>query len=326
MTNSHGLLDQEYPLKRTPETHRVAVIGDSFAAGEEIEPGSTFHEVWEKRLPDILGAPVEILNFGVSGIGTWKQLQTFHLRVPAFQPDVTVLAFYWGNDLSDALINSKKGYSNPLLDEYPVDSWFERLQVYRKRFNQGLWNQSALYQFAQTRYRILKYRIKGVFDPGYRAPGRTAEAGQPGDEQAANTAAAQKKKRKSTPRPRADSRSLFDDPYFMDSESWELGKKLILKIRDEVEAAGGKLVVVHFLAFQQYFDRWQLPTDELNAFLNRNSIAVVDPNPFFRSLSADELTALYIPNDIHLNEAGHEFLARVTLDEIAAEIEKATTR
>ena len=108
ITNSHGLLDKEYPLRRPIGTLRVAVLGDSFVAGEEIEPGSTFHEQWEDELPKRFGIPVEVLNFGVSGIGTWKQLQTYHLRVPVFQPDVTVLMFYWGNDLAEALINSKK--------------------------------------------------------------------------------------------------------------------------------------------------------------------------------------------------------------------------
>jgi len=327
--NSHGLLDKEYPLQRSPGALRVAVLGDSFVAGEEIEPGSTFHELWEKELPKRLGVPVEVLNFGVSGIGTWKQLQTFHLRVPAFEPDVTVLMFYWGNDLAEALINSKKGDPNPLLDEYPVDSWFERIQVQRKRFNQSLWNHSSLYQFLYPRMRKLKRRVKGLFDPAFRESADVATADKAPNpktdpaQAAKGLAGSEEKSKKAPSAPKIDTPSLFDDPYFMDSESWQLGKKLLLKLRDEVAAGGGRLVVIHFLSYQQYREGLRLPTQELNAFLSRNSIAFIDPNSFFRELPRSKLDALYIPDDIHLNADGHAFLARVTLDRLAAEIENS---
>ena len=319
VTNSHGLLDKDYALQPTPGTIRIAVIGDSFVAGEEVKFGATFHELWEEQLPDLIGTPVEILNFGVSGIGTWKQLQTFHLRVRAFNPDVTVLAFYWGNDLINALVNSKKGYANPLFDEYPVDSLFEQAQVLRKRFNQNLWNHSALYQFTYVRYPILKQRIKSLFDPAYKLPDKAKAA----PDRAVSTTKdvlSQRKKMNPPPRPKHDTRSYFDDPYFLDSESWQLGKKLILKLRDEVEGAGGTLVVMHFLSHQQYLERWPLPTNALNEFLSQNSIAYIDPNPSFRDLTPDKLNTLYIPGDIHMNEEGHLFLSTVTLNEIASKI------
>ena len=325
VTNSHGLLDKEYSLERMPETLQVAVLGDFFVAGQEIEFGFTFHELWEERLPAILGASVEILNFGVSGIGTWKQLQTFHLRVRAFKPDVTALAFFWGNDLSDALTNSRKGGANPLLDEYPVNSWFQRIQVQRKRFNQKLWNHSSLYQFVHGSYSRLKPYVKSLFDPAYRMPTYTPTTKTLSDRETNTTKGEGEQVRIRNllpPIPKTDTPSIFDDPYFMDSESWQLCKKLILKLRDEVEAAGGSLVVIHFLALQHYLERRWLPTDEFNTFLNQNSIAFIDPNPFFRALSPGKLSSLYLPDDIHLNKEGHAFLARVTLDGIASEINK----
>ncbi|MFQ5483180.1 MAG: SGNH/GDSL hydrolase family protein, partial [Nitrospinaceae bacterium] len=167
-SNAEGLLDKEYSKARTPGTFRVAVLGDSFTAGEEVKDGFEFHALWEKELTRRLGRPVEFINFGVAGIGPWKELQTYHLRARAYHPDLTLLAFYWENDVDNAISKLKSGGPNPLLEEYPVTSWWEQAKVVRKRFNQWLWNNLAIYQFTHTRYRILEHQFHLTFRPEWR--------------------------------------------------------------------------------------------------------------------------------------------------------------
>jgi hypothetical protein len=65
---------------------------------------NTFCAVLERKLNGnarLPADPVEVLNFGVSGYGTSQQLLALRHRVWQFDPDVVLLAFYTGNDVSD---------------------------------------------------------------------------------------------------------------------------------------------------------------------------------------------------------------------------------
>ncbi|MFH1799245.1 MAG: hypothetical protein ABH891_00160 [Candidatus Omnitrophota bacterium] len=43
-TNSAGLRDKEYPIRKAPGTFRVAVLGDSFTMPAGVEIEDAFHE------------------------------------------------------------------------------------------------------------------------------------------------------------------------------------------------------------------------------------------------------------------------------------------
>ena len=78
--NADGLLGKSYPIARTPEKLRVAVLGDSFTSGEAVPPEKKFAGVWETKLSETFPPGVEVINFGVGGTGTWQQLQRFHIK------------------------------------------------------------------------------------------------------------------------------------------------------------------------------------------------------------------------------------------------------
>ncbi len=329
-TNSAGLLDQkDYPKERIPGSFRIAVLGDSFTAGEEVEDGYEFHAVWEKQLPEQVGFPVEVLNFGVSGIGPWKQLQTYHLRVREYKPDLTVLVLYWENDFYDALSKFKKGKPNPLLNEYPVTSWFQRLQVVRKNINQWLWNNSAIYQFSRLHHRTLGHPFRNWFQSQQQQKTKTVEPLQTLEDMhlsAAQIASIDNPLLDQYPplpgvppmeKPKVDTPSPHDDPYFWNSESWDLIRKLLLQLKKEVEAEGGSLMVTHFMAQNHYAERHPLPAEKFNQFLQTNGIAVIDPNSYYFRMSRQELAAQYIPGDLHFNEEGHATLVEATLDSLS---------
>ncbi|MFQ5672911.1 MAG: SGNH/GDSL hydrolase family protein [Nitrospinales bacterium] len=314
--NSDGLVDKDYPVDRVPGKLRIAVLGDSFAAAEEIEPGKKFHDLWEERLPRRLGRPVEVLNFGVRGKGTFQELQMFHLKAARYKPDLTVLAFFWGNDVENNLGELKNGQLNPLLGEYPVDSGWEKFVRMRRNFNKWLWNHFALYQFTRDHYNKLEQRVKGYFRSRFL----------PAPAIAASAAAA--------PRPawlktvnfdeiKKDTPSIFDDRFFFDSEGWELTRRLILRLRDEVRDNGGKLVVIHFLGLTDYKIKSPLPLKEFDDFLTREKIKYIDLSAKFGNMEEKELVENFIPGDFHFNVAGHDNFARFTIDLLARELPRS---
>ena len=92
-------------------------MGDSFTASEYLPTEEKFEGILERDLSRETGRPVELLNFGISAIETWNQLQIFHLRAVKYQPDITFLLFFWGNDIRDNIGQLGSGSPNPLLDE-----------------------------------------------------------------------------------------------------------------------------------------------------------------------------------------------------------------
>ncbi|QPJ62861.1 MAG: SGNH/GDSL hydrolase family protein [Candidatus Nitronauta litoralis] len=331
-SNSDGLLDKEYEKPPPPNTFRVAVLGDSFVAGEIVKDGFEFHAVLENKLTQRLNQPIEFINFGVNGIGTWKELQTYHLRARHYKPDLTLLVFYWGNDLDNSFSELKRGGPNPLKEEYPTQSFKEKVQVLRKRFNQWLWNNVALYQFTHTRYHLLERRFHQWFGPEWRQrPTQKNETETPALSQSVENPRINNQLLKKypaldgiTPRstPLINEPTSLDDPWFFDSDAWNLVKKLILKIKQEVEEDEGKLIVMHFLGETQYMERHDLPVKEFNEFLEANKIGVIDPNPIFFRMSREELHSHYVPQDIHFNEDGQRLLAEHSVDFLERTIRK----
>jgi len=234
--NSGAMIDREYPVEKTAGTTRVAVLGDSFTAGEAVEMGQRFHDLWEERIPKRTGARAEFLNFAGGGYSTWRQLQMFHLKTVKYKPDITILNLFWGNDIDDNIDRLRNGNYNPLKDEYPEFSLWNRVLVTRKNFNKWLWNRFITYQFVRQRYNILEQKVKGWLRRDrkeykkrikeFRKTGVDSESGKipQGVKPGAMT---------------VDTDSIFDDRFFADSEGMKLTRKLILKLNQEVKAAGG---------------------------------------------------------------------------------------
>ena len=85
----------------------MALLGDSYTEALQVPLEQTFGAVLERSLsecPPLVGRPIEVLNFGVSGYGTTQELLAYVDRARAFDPDVVLLAFLPGNDVRD---NSK---------------------------------------------------------------------------------------------------------------------------------------------------------------------------------------------------------------------------
>jgi len=107
--NSDGLRDVEHTVAKPDNVFRIAVLGDSYAQGLQLDIDKLFWKLLENRLnscPEFNSdKKIEIINFGVSGYGTGRELLMLRKKVWKYRPDMVILAFLTGNDVRD---NSKE--------------------------------------------------------------------------------------------------------------------------------------------------------------------------------------------------------------------------
>jgi hypothetical protein len=120
--NSDGLRDREHAIVKPPNTLRIAVLGDSFAEAMQVNQEETFFRIMEKELQRCSnpgGRNIEVINFGVSGFGTTQELLTLRSKVWKYSPDIVLLAFTSGNDVSDnsPILNKGDTYSFLILQD-----------------------------------------------------------------------------------------------------------------------------------------------------------------------------------------------------------------
>jgi lysophospholipase L1-like esterase len=289
-TNSAGMADREYPRIKPERTLRIALLGDSVTASLYTPDAEKFKSIWERSLAQSLGQPVEIMNFAVDGTGTWEQLQMFNLRARNYQPDVVVLAFYWGNDVWNNLASRDKGRANPLKDEYTVPTWLMALRVAHRKFIRWMWNNSAAYQFLD----ILKDKIETVSD--YKRALQPAQTSAP-----------------ASANPGAAAQLQYDPGFAWDSEAWDLTRQLILKLNAESQGSGARLLVFHLSTLDQLELPKPLPYAKFRGFLDQHGIAHADAFDLLSGLSAQQRKDLYISDRWHLSKRGHQLYAEASL-------------
>jgi hypothetical protein len=99
--NSYGWRDKEWTLKKSPNTYRIAVLGDSYVQALEIESDKTFLALTEHKLYDLHSIKTELMNFGLAGFTQTEELIVLKNDVIKFLPDMVVLFFFPSNDIDD---------------------------------------------------------------------------------------------------------------------------------------------------------------------------------------------------------------------------------
>jgi hypothetical protein len=99
--NSKGLRGPEVEYAKPPGETRVLVLGDSFVFAEQVNQDETFTQRLQDGLNAGGGDRFRVLNGGSNGWSTANELIYLAKEGVKFDPDVVVLAFYVGNDLSD---------------------------------------------------------------------------------------------------------------------------------------------------------------------------------------------------------------------------------
>lgn len=109
--NREGMRDRDWPEERTPDTVRIAVLGDSMVAALGVPEEKTFVRLLQARLQSDENETAarlartrrtyEVMNWGVQGSSPALQSVLYEQRVRRYLPDLVLRVFFTGNDFSD---------------------------------------------------------------------------------------------------------------------------------------------------------------------------------------------------------------------------------
>ena len=135
--NSQGLRDIEHKKNKGANILRIAILGDSFAEARSIALEKTFWFLMQENLnlcTKSNNAKVEVINFGVTEYSTAQEYLTLKHHVWDYDPDIVLLAFFSGNDISDnSKTLSNKNYRPFFIyenDDLILDNSFRESKTY----------------------------------------------------------------------------------------------------------------------------------------------------------------------------------------------------
>ena len=127
--NSKGLRDYEYGYEKNDSAYRIIMVGDSFVEGFEVELDKTFSKLLENKLKQ--DGDYEVINFGHGGFGLIPQAVLIEEEVINYNPDLIILNYYIGNDLTKIDFGT--------YNRFPEEFWLEekhdllKEKVYEKK-------------------------------------------------------------------------------------------------------------------------------------------------------------------------------------------------
>ncbi len=323
--NSAGYRDKARSRLKPKDNLRIAVLGDSYMEGLQVDFSEVFSQQLERAL--LLHAPstsIEVLNFGVSGYGTTQE----YLQIPeilSYQPNVVVLAFLTGNDVrnNNILLDQKTNdyglAQRPYLELDNNGAHFHSPGPEAKRaFERTGWryllfDSSKLIQTVHSRMRQNTGVAKIMVNLGFLSASTFhLMHGIPTDYQIY---------------------SMQPAPEWQ--QAWGSTKYLLASMHSELREAGVPLVVVSLTNREQiYKTDWQailrqyplmnsqtwdleLPSNKLSAILQELGIPEIRLlEKFRRYAEAPESARLHYELDGHWTKVGHRLGAEIVASEL----------
>jgi hypothetical protein len=291
--NHEGFRGPDWPLVKPPGTRRLAVVGDSMIAAVAVDEEKTL----VRRLGDLLGTGVEVLNFGVSSSSTGQELLLYRRLVAAYRPDTVVLVFFVGNDFAD---NSSRLTRAPRV-------YFDLNEDGALRLESVPAAPGAVTRWLNLHSRFYVWQKRAL--RRLRGQGRSLAGGL---------------------EPVQRVFEVSDDPDL--AHAWALLEALLRQFKTDVEADGSRfLLVVIPSADQVHDDLWaqletqaaangltldrDLPERRLDSIARSAGIDLVDLTPVFRQATAgrpsDDPGSLYLLGRYHLSDEGQRLAAEV---------------
>lgn len=107
--NRWAMRDRERELQKSPGVFRIALLGDSLVEGPQVKANDVMNIRMEQLLQQ-KGRNVEVLNFGVEGIGTTQEYLMYREQVRQFHPDLIILAFVANDVMNNSSTLQPKCY------------------------------------------------------------------------------------------------------------------------------------------------------------------------------------------------------------------------
>jgi hypothetical protein len=309
--NSEGFRDSEWPVEKPADEFRIAVLGDSYVEASQVPVEERFTELLAQNLAHeqvFAGKTVRVMNFGMAGYGTGQELLLFRDRVAKYQPDLVVLAFLTGDDLTDNCRSLRPHKQRPFFvlrdGELTLDNSFARRRSWKDTLSRAIANESRIVQLAYEARRTLR-ALRGWNPPATAA--------------------------KTSGLPELGLEDLIYLPPQAPAwrEAWEITERLLLAVDDEARATGAKLLVVTLTSAEQvhpnpevrtaYMNRLGVndltyPDKRIARFCDDHGIAVLTLAPVFLNYAQTNNVYLHGFDNTqmgrgHWNQAGHRLTA-----------------
>lgn len=299
--NADGFRDRRRERAKTPQTRRIAVLGDSFVEGYSVGDEQTFTRALERKYTTAARRPVEVFNLGVGGYSTDQQLLLWRNKGRQLRPDLVVLAFFRNDVAYNALPTYARG-PKPLFavvdGQLAADAQPPGPQPARQ-IPQG-WHRwtSKLGTVSHTWFHLRALRRRLLSNP------------------------------------QADENPLvfWRDELFVPSDqpqvsaAWRATELLLDRLASEVRATGAEFVVMWVPDSELIADssegKWGV-RDKLKAVGARSGFSVLDPRAALRDHPEQPV---YYKRDRHWNAAGHEAVADFLFDALGVPQAATLTR
>lgn len=340
MINEDGMRDFPHPEIASGKVCRLAFLGDSFTEALSVDITNTYWYVVARMVEAELGlsgGSIESMNFGVSGYSTAQQLITLRTRVAKYNPDMIVLGFFTGNDITE---NSKilrcdntVPYFNLVDGALILDDSYLKSREYRfyrqkwVRGLQGLINNSYVLQnLNEVRYNIKFRNLLRIRRNQGIARGLNPQMREPG---------------------LCD--SIYKEPESAEwKAAWEITERLILEMAAEVRMADKRFMVMTITSGAEVSPSEQArqglaaslgvtdldyPEKRLASFCGENGIDILVLGPMMRKHAEDYNVYFHGFSNTaigtgHWNEKGHAVAGQLLagkLSEILASDHKSRT-
>jgi len=309
--NSHGFRDVERSVAKPAGGFRIEIFGDSYVDALQVALPDSFPARLEAAVRDSGRSGVEVLNLGQSGFGTTDECLRFEHFGKAFGPDLVVVALFVGNDIrnNSKTLNTESvtyyyvmGEDGRLVLDTSLPDAYERSRTTLQRAFQAIKRHSYFASLISERLYLL--RRGGTM--------KAIKAREEADTPAPGTLS-----------PLDDLNLFVDDPPQVWKDAWAVTQAVLLKFRDDANAAGARFAVMTIPAAEQIDPAaqeeihkrigrtldWDRPDALLVPFAREHGIPILPLAPILRETYAKTGTPLYGfgggGNHGHWNERGH---------------------
>ncbi len=323
--NSRGMHDIERTQAKSSGAFRIMMLGDSFAEAQQVNSSETARYVLEDLLNQSQSAKqFEVISGAVGGWGTGQQLVYYRTEGRLYQPDLVLLMFYLGNDVTDNLpvhrqtidgITSYAPYFPICNGQLDPDPWY---------YAPGL---APVRNECPSPYKLLTNRMSRLYQISrlYTQLGSFFSL-----QQSSNFRRALPWPHLYIPIDNQQFDELFPEENEVLNYGWQVTFGIIKQLGREVQADGAQLAVVLvdpadtigaavLSADEQQLRRqvipflgeaqFDAPERRFVAELSDQNIKVLNLQPFFIERTEALAESLYFPYDKHWNVAGNRVAA-----------------
>lgn len=307
--NNLGFRDEPMTVEKPEGVFRILLLGDSFIEGEGVNLEQTAAQVLERKLTDIVGRPVEVVNMGVMSYSPIIYRRVIEDKGLPLNPDLVIVAVDMSdfqNDYAYSKDLDENGNFRNILFQQKMGEPHVVLPGVGSQVKFWLRTHSVLYTEIADRIKRLIRKVKHIPEP------TVFKVDDP-----------------------------LSDPHFatrseenaLAPEMWEQFGRSMLEINNLLkEARVPWLTVIYPYGHQTAPDEWKRgrlrngfeegriypakAAETLVEFGEKHGFRVINLVDKFRRVGAGTLDPLYYVDDGHFTPLGHKVLAEGIEEEI----------